>query len=65
MLSRRILCATGLAGLGFVTLPVWAQEVVSPDVLASTAQPDIDVRSNIEDLIRDYIEQNALAACRT
>ena len=62
MLSRRTLCATGLAGLGFVTLPAWAQEVVAPDVLASTEQPDIDVRSNIEDLIRDYIEQKGLAA---
>jgi hypothetical protein len=62
MLSRRTLCTTGLAGLGLVSLPVWAQEVVAPDALTSTEQPDIDVRSNIEDLIRDYIEQKGLAA---
>jgi hypothetical protein len=62
MLSRRTLCATGFASLGLVTLPVWAQEVVAPDVVARPEQPVIDVRSNIEDLIRDYIEQKGLSA---
>jgi len=62
MLSRRTLCATGLASLSLVGLPVRAQEVVAPDALTSTEQPAIDVRSNIENVIRDYIEQKGLAA---
>jgi hypothetical protein len=62
MLSRRTLCATGVGSVGLVALPVWAEEVVAPDVVARPEQPVIDVRSNIEDLIRDYIEQKGLSA---
>ncbi len=62
MLSRRILCTTGLATLSLASMPVRAQEAVAPDAVASTNQPVIDVRSNIEDSIRDYIEQKGLAA---
>jgi hypothetical protein len=61
IVSRRAFCATGLAGLSLLMQPAWAQEAVAPDAVVSAEQPAIDVRSNIEDLIRDYIEQKGLA----
>ena len=62
MLTRRRICAATIAGVAYTVLPVWGQDATSADVVASTQQPPIDVRSNIEDLINRYIEEKGLGA---
>jgi hypothetical protein len=62
MLSRRTVWVTCLISFSLLSLPVRAQEAVAPDAVPPTEQPAVDVRSNIEDSIRDYIDQKGLSA---
>ncbi|MCW2318986.1 hypothetical protein M2322_004555 [Rhodoblastus acidophilus] len=66
MITRRKLCTLALAGLAGSCQPVWAEEKSAPAVVASTDDgPAFDIQSNLEDQIRQYIDEKGLAARET